>query len=230
MIIYKITNQVNGKVYIGQTIHTLSHRKNRHLECMRNGIDRHLYNAMRKYGLENFTFEEIDHADTIDDLNYLESYYITKYDSVRNGYNMGYGGDNNVMFSNDVKVKHAATMQTDSVRNKISNSLKLYRQNHPFTDEHRRKLSEKAMGNHNFGTGDTRSIGCYCDDGFGHILHFHSYRDAYKWWKNNWNPFDTDAECIFQRKIKQSIDIGVYTYKRKTYDYPLWYREVGDAK
>lgn len=233
MIIYKITNQVNNKVYIGQTIHTLAHRKNRHIECMRKGVNRHLYNAMRKYGLENFIFEEIDHTDNIDDLNYLESYYITQYDSVRNGYNMGYGGDNNVMFSQDIKTKHDSIMRSESVRDKISKSMKTYRQEHPFTDEHRAKLSASAMGNHNFGNPDTRSIACYCVDENGYEHHFHNYLQAGLWWYDTYMPFPY-SECTYQRKIKQSIEIGYCTYGRGTnqrkIDTPQWFREVGDAK
>lgn len=48
-----------------------------------------------------------------------------------------------------------------------------------FTEAHRKHLSEAAMGNHNFGSGDTRSIGCYCIDSIGIEHHFHSYRDAW---------------------------------------------------
>lgn len=214
MIIYKITNMINNKVYIGQTIHTLEHRKSRHIECVNTGVDRHLYNAMRKYGVENFVFEEIDHADNIDDLNYLESYYITKYDSVRKGYNMGYGGDNNVMFSDVVKSKHDAVMRSDEVRSKISQSMKNYRKTHPFSDEHRRKLSEKAMGNHNFGNGDTRSVPCYCiDKNFGRV-DFKNFKEGGVWWFNHYHPFgDTYSESTFQRKIRECIIRGWCKYR-----------------
>lgn len=225
VIIYKITNQINGKVYIGQTINTLEHRKQQHLKCAKYGNSRHLYNAMRKYGVENFKFEQIDTANSLDDLNYLETYYIVKYDSVRSGYNMSYGGDNNIMFEEKSRQKHDDIMRSDAVRNKISKSMREYRKIHPFSDEHRRKLSEKAKGNHNFGSGDTRSIGCFCVDEFGNEQHFHSYRDGYNWWKTVENPFDTLAECVYQRKIKQSIKYGKYTYKHNTYEFPKWYKE-----
>ena len=96
MIIYKITNKSNGKIYIGQTIHTLNYRKNQHLKCARKHIDncRLLNNALRKYPLDNFTWEVIATATTQDELNSLENYYINLYDSMNRskGYNLTSGG------------------------------------------------------------------------------------------------------------------------------------------
>ena len=230
MIIYKVTNLINGKIYIGQTKHSLEYRKQRHLQCARNGANNHLYQAIRKYGESNFKWEVIHTTDDKDELNFLETYYIGMYDSIKHGYNMVDGGDNNIMNVEQVRLKHCSKMRTPETRNKISKSMKEYRKLHPFTKEHRKRLSEKAMGNHNFGSGDTRSIGCYCIDVDGIEHHFHSYRDAWKWWKDIFNPFNTSSECVFQRKIKQSINNGYYTYGHsdKKYEYPKWYREDGD--
>ena len=157
----------------------------------------------------------------------METFYITKYNSIQNGYNMVDGGDNNIMDIESVKTKHDKAMRSPEVRNKISVTLKKYRAEHPFTEEHKRKLSQKAKGNHNFGSGDTRSIGCYCVLENGEQLHFHSYRDAYKWWVTVDNVFNTKAECVYQHKIKQSIKNGYYTYKhnKTKYNYPRWFRE-----
>ena len=71
MIIYKITNKINSKVYIGQTIHTLNYRKNQHLKCARNYIDncRLLNKALRKYGFDNFKWEIIDETSNQEELN-----------------------------------------------------------------------------------------------------------------------------------------------------------------
>lgn len=233
MLIYKITNDVNNKIYVGQTIRTLEDRKWQHIHNVKIGCKTHLYNAMRKYGIEHFHFEKICDVDNIDDLNILERYYIAKYNCIKDGYNMVDGGGNNVMFLDDVKQRHDNIMRSKEVRNKISQSMKQYRQKHPFTEEHRKKLSESAMGNHNFGNSDTRSIGCYCIMENGSRYNFHSYRDAWKWWLTIDNPFDTEAECVYQRKIKQSIRLGYFTYGRKNnnkYFYPKWFREGGDAK
>lgn len=237
MIIYKITNKVNGKIYIGQTTRSLEKRKQDHIQRAIHGVNTHLYCAMRKYGIENFVFEEIDQADNEEDLNYLESYYILKYDSVRTGYNMSYGGDNNVMFSEAVRKKHARTLAKLETRKHISDGMKKYREEHPFTAEHRKHISESLRSSEAFQTMmhnkpkedyDTRSIFCYCVCENGEEKHFHSYRDAWHWWMTIDNPFTTKAECIYQRKIKQSIATGYYTYKHKTYFYPRWYKEEGD--
>ena len=67
--------------------------------------------------------------------------------------------------------------------------MKEYRRNVPFSDEHRRNLSLAMTGNHNFGTGDTRSIPCRCADTNGDILHFHSYKQGGIWWFNKYKPF-----------------------------------------
>lgn len=62
-------------------------------------------------------------------------------------------------------------------------------------------------GNHNFGSGDTRSIPCYCIDADGKILHFHNYKQGGIWWFNNYKPFgDRYVQVTLQRNIKKSIE------------------------
>ena len=197
MIIYKITNKLNGKVYIGQTTKTLEHRKAGHIQAMKDGLNRHLYNAMRKYGVENFEFEEICKASSKSEMNYLEAKYITEYDSVRSGYNMGYGGDNNVMFSEKVKTKHDAIMRSEDVRLKISKSMKEYRKNNPFTPEHRSKISEKMKGNHHsagqhISEAHKEALNrshykpVHCEDIAGNIVaKFDTVQKAAQWWFDN---------------------------------------------
>lgn len=231
MIIYKATNRVNGKCYIGQTRHSLDYRKRVHLTKARQGVKTHFYSAIRKYGEDNFDWEILCSAKDKQQLNELELYYITKYDSIKHGYNMVDGGDNNIMDIEYVKTKHDEIMQSPEVRKKISESMKKLYKERGFSEEHKKKLSQSAMGNHNWGTGDTRSIGCYCLLENGERKDFHSYRDAWKWWKTIDNPFNTDAECVYQRKIKQSIEYGYFTYGRNGFkcEYPKWFKEGGDV-
>ena len=88
--IYKIQNLINGKIYIGQSIH-IKARFNAHKSEARNGNTRPLYNAIRKYGVENFSFEVIEECSK-EKLNEREIYWIKKYNSFHNGYNLTLGG------------------------------------------------------------------------------------------------------------------------------------------
>lgn len=90
-IIYKITNKVNNKVYIGQTRYTLEFRWRQHQHKKDNT---YFHNAIHKYGIENFNLEILEECD-IELLNSREIYYIAKYDSFKNGYNLTIGGDGN---------------------------------------------------------------------------------------------------------------------------------------
>lgn len=70
MIIYKITNKENNKVYIGQTIRTLQQRFNRHKnDALHNILNTHFARAIREYGPDAFIAEVIDTAETQEELN-----------------------------------------------------------------------------------------------------------------------------------------------------------------
>lgn len=88
MIIYKITNQINGKIYIGQTINTLEKRFNRHKQDALSGrLDTHFARALREYGVDNFIAEVIENVNSQEELNIREHYWINYYNSCKEGYN-----------------------------------------------------------------------------------------------------------------------------------------------
>ena len=94
--IYKISNKINGKVYIGQTIYDVNKRFREHINKSKYETDivRPLYLAMRKYGYDNFFVEELEIVETKDDANEREKYWIKYYNSFgENGYNATEGGD-----------------------------------------------------------------------------------------------------------------------------------------
>ena len=96
--IYKITNKINNKCYIGQsndiqrrfTQHKSPYEQNRF-------ADKPLYKAIAKYGIENFSFEILEEC-PIEKLSEREEYYISLYNSLchQNGYNIRSGGATNV--------------------------------------------------------------------------------------------------------------------------------------
>lgn len=79
MVVYKLTNLVNGKIYVGQTRGSLPKRFRKHCERANKGAKGKLYPAMRKYGIINFkpeVLEEIpaDKENSIQVLNEREKY------------------------------------------------------------------------------------------------------------------------------------------------------------
>lgn len=89
--IYKITNKVNGKSYIGQTRYTVEFRWRQHIHKKDNV---YFHNAIHKYGIENFTVETLEECN-YEDLNSREIFYIAKYNTFKDGYNLTLGGDGN---------------------------------------------------------------------------------------------------------------------------------------
>lgn len=96
--IYKITNNINGKIYVGQS----NNIQRRFLEHKNRGATSriHVDIAIQKYGKENFSFEVIEEC-TIEQLNQKEMYWISYFNSVENGYNCSVGGGQQSIGSNN---------------------------------------------------------------------------------------------------------------------------------
>lgn len=146
MLIYTITNTINGKMYVGQTTRTVEARMRDHKNAAMRGEDYPLYRDIRKYGWEAFSVQVIAYAETKEILDDLEEYYIKKFNTIETGYNQALGGSRNVMESEVVANHHDAVMRTDEVRKKISNSMKLsYQARGGVSAEHRANLSKARM-------------------------------------------------------------------------------------
>lgn len=93
--IYKFTNKINGKIYIGQSI-DINARKRSHINdayCKGKDSNCPFHQAIIKYGENEFNFEIIEECPK-ELLNEREKYWIQYYDSYHNGYNASPGGDN----------------------------------------------------------------------------------------------------------------------------------------
>jgi len=133
MYIYKITNLKNNKIYIGKTIN-IKKRWERHQYLASTGTKRHLYNAMRYYGVENFTIDVVETCldEMADD---RERFWIEKTKSYKKeiGYNKSRGGEGgNTWELNDHKEQTSKKISSSNkgktvsqeTRDKISNSSK----------------------------------------------------------------------------------------------------------
>jgi hypothetical protein len=123
MVIYKTTNLINKKIYVGKSLRN----KNSYM-----GSGTLLNKAMKKYGKDNFIKEIIDHADTLEELNAKEIYWIEKLNSTKQkiGYNIAKGGTGGNTLDN-----HPDKL---TIRKKITEALNKIQK----TDEYRKKASE----------------------------------------------------------------------------------------
>ena len=92
MIVYLITNTLNGKQYIGMTKRTLDARWNSHCSDARRNSPYRFHAAIRKYGEENFKREVLYENLEIGECRILEESMIVEYDTMTNGYNAKPGG------------------------------------------------------------------------------------------------------------------------------------------
>jgi group I intron endonuclease len=145
--IYRITNTVNGKFYIGQTIQSLNKRWWAHrYNAIHKSFTTHLYNAIRKYGPESFTVELLEET-TTDQLNDRERYWIAE---LQPAYNMTEGGEGGKP-SDEVRAKMRAAKigRKLSVKSCDKLSAAMTGKNHPMygkkhSPESRAKMSASA--------------------------------------------------------------------------------------
>ncbi len=91
-VVYLIVCKLNGKPYVGQTKQKLHRRMEQH-KVASSAIG----NAIRKYGLENFTIEVIEECETLEQLNEREMFWIAYFNSkAPNGYNLTNGGEGGI--------------------------------------------------------------------------------------------------------------------------------------
>lgn len=151
MIIYKLYNKVNGKVYIGQTLTSLETRMINHIaECKRSRQTKcSIAKAIIEFGVDNFDIQHIYTAKTIQELDKKETEYILKHNSNNPdfGYNQNTGGRKGYKVNEDVKKKISNKVKEyalSAVQNGTHSSL-----GRRPTAEKTRKASEKLKSESN---------------------------------------------------------------------------------
>lgn len=143
MVIYKITNLINGKCYIGQTSRTLEERWYDH--CSKHSRCLALHSAIVKYGSENFLVEQIDTADTQIEADYKESMWIDCLETISpNGYNLK-GGGSYGKHSDEVKTKmkeYWATHERTDAQKAAAKSLGTYHKGKSHSKEWNKKIGK----------------------------------------------------------------------------------------
>ena len=178
--IYVITNLLNDRQYVGKTINTISQRFYQH--CNNDHYHTYIHNAIKKYGKENFTIEEICTCED-DRWKELERFYIKKLHThySEGGYNITWGGDDNPMDDDEVKRRHKELMCTAEHRKRDSEIIRKYN-----SSELRKlndlKQSERQKGVYvdqfrNWNDSRKQPIAMLDDDG-NEVMRFESCSDA----------------------------------------------------
>lgn len=197
MAIYKITNKLDGKSYIGQTIRENPWMRIKFHFSSYKSNHGYIHHAISKYGKENFSVYILD--DTIDTaiLNDLEKYYIDFYNCIApNGYNFTAGGDSGYSQHPEIKLK---VRKTFSSRPKTKRSA--WNKGLPFSKETREKMSlaKKGKPSHNLGKKMNNPLPILLDNG----IIFYNPEEAALYLKVKPNTLIKACTCKKQnRKVK----------------------------
>lgn len=233
--IYLITNTINNKRYIGQTIcNDVNSRWNQHKRKDSKTIGKYLLSAYEKYGIDKFKFQIICVCFN-EDCNKYEEEYIKKYNTLApNGYNLTTGGNR----ANPYAKKNPKERKrlSDETKKRISEALlKRYAENpelkkkiqnnkgnrKPLSEEHKQKISEtmkkndkaikmseKQLNALNHGReNNKKSVGKFDMEG-NFIEKYTSLSEAAR--KNNLYHQHISKVCIGNRKYKST---GGYIWK-----------------
>lgn len=205
--IYKITNNINNKLYIGQTLQSIEKRWIQHKsEAKTYKKNQPLHNAIRKYGTENFTIEEIDGANSISELNYKEWLLIYKFNSLApNGYNCKEGG-NRPKYSNKTKEKMTNSAK---IRSNKKEYKEWFKKNNPSLNaKYVNKRSKNVKEN---GTYKGKNNPRYINIDIEELKRLYYNKDKYFTHKDISNILDVSLKVVdnrvkefgFKRKIKK---------------------------
>lgn len=141
-IVYKITNNITSKSYVGYSSTTLEHRVSQHFKSAEKyeGSSRKFYNSIQKHGTNCWTAEVLYEGLTIEEAKQLEIHTIEKFNTYNNGYNSTLGGDGNngIIMSDESNRKRSVALKgiskdydrmhgkvhSEETKNKISESHK----------------------------------------------------------------------------------------------------------
>jgi len=143
MLVYLITNIIDGKRYVGQTTTSLEERFRLHKvlkSC------RYLHSAIEKHGSENFIIEAVCEPPTIELMNELEAEYIRRYCTrAPNGYNLTEGGRvprHNEVTREKMRLSHTGLKESEETKHRKSEALK----GRAFSKEHRVNIGCASRG------------------------------------------------------------------------------------
>jgi len=149
MIVYLVTNLINGKQYVGQTVKKLNLRWNEHTSCKSNGA---LHKAIRKHKKENFVVSVLHECVTKEEMDFVEIFYISLLNTrAHNGYNLTEGGEGRSGYhlseeaKKRISEKNSGHVMSDEQKAQISKRHKGVKRG-PRSEETKKKISLSHLG------------------------------------------------------------------------------------
>jgi group I intron endonuclease len=141
-LVYKITNSITNKCYIGYTSKSVNDRWAQHIRRSYKGNSNCKFdNALKKYDVTNWTVEILEENLSASESKEREVYYIQLYDSYNNGYNSTLGGDGN---NGIIMTEESNKKRSDSLKGKQKNYDRMHGKLHK--EESKLKISEAHRG------------------------------------------------------------------------------------
>jgi len=140
--VYKITNNVNGKSYIGFTGNTIFERFEQHKkDALKIRDNRKFYNAINKHGVDVWNIELLESVESAEIAKQKEIEFIEKFDTYYNGYNSTKGGDGNngIIMSEESNAK-----RSKALKGIAKNYTRMHGKIH--SEESKKKISESHKG------------------------------------------------------------------------------------
>lgn len=160
MIIYSITNKVNGKRYIGLT-NDFDRRKKEHIRHLNNNnhFNVYLQRSWNKHSEYNFNFEIIEKDINPKNIEQKEIYYIEKYNSFEEGYNLTTGGERGKSVHHDVRNKISKALKGNKLKEETKRKLSQINFGKVLSSETKNKISQSHSGENNYQNKITKSEG-----------------------------------------------------------------------
>jgi group I intron endonuclease len=141
-IIYKITNSLTNKCYIGYTSKTVNTRWSQHIHrSFKKNLNCKFDNALRKYDVTNWNIEVLEENLSVAESKEKEMYYIQLFDSYNNGYNSTLGGDGNTGI---VMSAESNQKRSNALKGKQKNYDRMHGKTHK--EESKLKISQSHRG------------------------------------------------------------------------------------
>lgn len=141
-IVYKITNKLNNKCYVGYTKFSINKRWSQHIHrSNKRNINVKFDNALRKYSIANWNVEVLEEGLTVNQSKVKEQFYINLFDSYNNGYNSTLGGDGN---QGIVMSEESNKRRSNALKGKPKNYVRMHGKTH--SNESKLKISSSHKG------------------------------------------------------------------------------------